>query len=295
MKTIIRRHRQTGFTMIEMMVSLGIGIVVALAATQLFITNQMSFNLQKGLGDVSENGRFAIEYISKQMRAGNFKPANPLVPVWPTVLVDTSDAPATLGLPAGVFSADNKAALAAPATGAQGGIGPSDQLLIQYYTPVSTRDCEGNAVPANNYVLSRYFLRADTTAGTGSALVCEGGYHDGSSGAVLTNFATTDTGGAVMLAAVDSFQVLLGTANDTTGIPERFMTVSTYAALSPRPQISAVRLGLLVSSIERAGTMIGAAQGVTVLDPAVASTSIPVDNRVRRLFAGTVSLRNVLN
>ena len=56
-------HNLRGFTLIELMVSLAIGLLVALAAVQMFVTNQQSFNLQRGMGDVQDNGRFALDFI----------------------------------------------------------------------------------------------------------------------------------------------------------------------------------------------------------------------------------------
>lgn len=298
--------RQTGYTMLEMLVSIAVGIIIALAATQLFVTNQMSFNLQKGIGDVSDNGRFALEFMGRAIRAGSMQPMSSAASAsntvglagaqWPVVIVDKSDIPSGVSLPNNVLSQDNLSALAAPATGKQGGIGPSDSLLVQYFTLFDTRDCEGQAVPGGNYVLARFFLRPDTTAGTGSALACEGGYYSGLSGSALTNFSATDTGGTVMLSSVDNFQVLIGVANTAlSNVPQQYLTIPAYKALAPRPPIAAVRMGLLVSSVERAGTLIGASPSVTVLNQAIASSSVPVDNRVRRVFSSTIAMRNTLN
>ena len=64
----LKRTYQQGFTLIELMVSLTIGLLVSLAAVNLFITNQSTFNLQKGLGDVGDNGRFALEFMAQGMR-----------------------------------------------------------------------------------------------------------------------------------------------------------------------------------------------------------------------------------
>ena len=41
--------RSRGFTLIELIIALGLGVLVAAAATQLFVTNLMGFNLQRGM------------------------------------------------------------------------------------------------------------------------------------------------------------------------------------------------------------------------------------------------------
>jgi type IV pilus assembly protein PilW len=291
----LKYYHQQAFTVLELMISLVIGLLISMAAVQLFITNQSTFNLQRGLGDVGDNGRFALEFMAREVRQANFVPTDIRKNNnWPVVVVATTDMPAGV---AAVISSNNQAALPSPGSGKQGGIGASDSLTIQYYTPVDTRDCEGDKVPANNYVLIRFFLRADTSSDTGSALACEGGYHSGATDSVLTNFSTTGTGGTVLLSAVDNFQVLLGvsdTAASAKNRPEQYIEINTYAARVPKPPVSTIKLGLLVSSLDRTGSPTTPTAAIKVLNSSIAATSVPADRRVRRVFASTVSIRNVL-
>ena len=285
-----------GFTIVELLISITIGLLLSLAAVNLFITNQSTFNLQKGVSDVSDNGRFVLEFAAQQLRGAGYVPADTTKHSenWPQVIVAADDFPDG---DAAVASKDNQNALGAPSAGAQGGVEKSDSLMVQYFTPVQTRDCEGVIVPAGNYVLVRLFLRADTTTGTGSALACEGGYHSGGTSAVLTNFIKNNTGGVVLLPSVDNFQVLLGISDTASGAanrPQRYVTVNTYAALIPRPPIAAIKLGLLVSSIDKSSEQTSPTQPVSVLNEVIPITSIPADGRIRRVFSTTVSLRNVL-
>ena len=289
-------RRMRGYSMLELMIAVSIGLLVSLAAVQLFVTNQVNFQLQRGLGDVSENGRFALDFMGRQLRQGGYVPPAKTLEQWPSVVVSDADLPTgTAGL-AVVVSQDNLPMLAPAATGLQGGIGPSDRLTIQYYSPNASTDCEGQAVPAGNYVVARFFLRADSVAKTGSALACEGGYHDGTPTGVMQNFLTGNTAGVVILSALDNFQVLLGVGNTAADFsPQQYLTIAQYAALpTPRPELAAVKLGMLVSSVDTSGKLIGAAQQVTVLDQTLAASTIYADNRVRRLYASTVTLRNVI-
>ncbi|MDO8331475.1 MAG: PilW family protein [Fluviicoccus sp.] len=296
MNGIRAARRMRGYSILELMIALSIGLLVSLAAVQLFVTNQVNFQLQRGLGDVSENGRFALDFMGRQLRQGGYAPPVKTLEQWPAVVVSAADLPTgTAGL-AVVVSQNNLPKLAPAATGLQGGIGPSDRLTIQYYSPNASTDCEGQNVPAGSYVVARFFLRADSVANTGSALACEGGYHDGTSTAVMQNFLTGNTGGVVILSALDNFQVLLGIGNAGADLsPQQYLTIAQYAALpTPRPDLVAVKLGLLVSSVEASGKLIGAAQSITVLDQTLDASTIYADNRVRRLYASTVTLRNVI-
>lgn len=288
---------QRAFTIIELMISLTIGLLVSLAAVNLFITNQASFNVQKGLGDVGDNGRFALEFIAQQIRPTGYVPPPDLNLDWPQLIVTAADMP---NGNAEIVSKNDLAALPAPAgVYKQGGIDASDSLTLQYYTPILTRDCEGDLVPARSYVLIRLYLRADTVAGTGSGLACEGGYHTGASDSALTNFNLTNTDGTVLLSTVDNFQVLLGLANTAAGAknaPQKYITVQEYAAIAaPRPPISTLRMGLMVSSVDKASSStIASTTDMSVLNKVISSSVIPSDNRIRRVFTSTVSFRNVL-
>lgn len=66
-----RLHHQAGFTLIELMVSLALGLVIAAAATTLFLTGQKSFVLQAGVTEVQDNANFGLNYIVKDIRLAN--------------------------------------------------------------------------------------------------------------------------------------------------------------------------------------------------------------------------------
>ncbi len=295
---------QRAFTIIELLIAMTIGLLVSLAAVNLFITNQVSYNVQKGLGDVGDNGRFALEFLAQEIRPAGYFPPPSLNLGLPQVVVAATDIPNGV---ASIVSVDDVAALPAPAgVYKQGGIDKSDSLTMQYYTPIATRDCEGDVVPAKTFKLMRLFLRADTVAGTGSALACEGGYHAGPSDSVLTNFNLANTGGTVLISTVDNFQVLIGLADTAVGAnsrPTQYVTIQAYntlvansvAAGSPRPLVSAIKLGLMVSSIDKAGNnAVAPTVAVNVLNKSIAASSIPNDQRIRRVFSNTVTFRNVL-
>lgn len=263
-------HKHHGFTMVELMVSLALGMLVAAAATQLLVTNAVSFTAQRGITDVQDNGRFAMDFISRDIRPAGLKPANTYDNQYPSIVVEAPQMP---GATAAVITTN-----AAPSTG----LGASDQLLVQRLTLVETVDCEGNAVPANRYVVSRYFLRADPATNAESALACDGGFHDET---VLSGVGDT---GVVLLGGVENFQVLLGVGN--AGYPERFFRPDEYALLpTPRPRVIAVRVGTLVASADRT-QQVAALPDLNVLDEVV--EDLPNDGRIRRVFVTSIALRN---
>lgn len=279
---------QSGFTLIELMISLALGLLISLAAIQLFVTGVSSFNLQRGLGDVNENGRFGLEFLVKNIRSAEYSRAlgSAVASTDSAVVVEAGDLPSGT---ASLVSSDNSINL---------GLGESDQFVVRTWVPedVNTqRDCEGNLVPAGNYMVSRYFLRADTPAGSTSALACDGGYY-GVGGANVTNFGT-DASSIVLMSFVDSFQVLYGVAAASTTTPQRYMTSTQYAALvAPRPPIVSVRIGVLVRSSDSVGNLPANTTSINVLGQTVTASAQDAAGQgiLRRLFVNTVAFRNVM-
>lgn len=270
-----RHGRQFGFTMIELLISLVLGLLVAAAATQLLLTNLQGFNLQRGMSDVQDNGRFAVDFINKDVRQAGMRPAGALDNPYPSIVFDTASMPSA--------SMDLMTSNSVSTTG----LGSSDQLLVQRLTLVDTVDCEGNLVPANQYVVSRYFLREDEASDSESALACDGGAHDT---AVLSNIGDA---GVVLLGAAENLQVQLGVGSATSKVPVQYLRPDEYALLgAPRPPILAVRVGVLLSSADRTGQQMGEAQNMNVLDAVV--DDVPSDGRIRRVFVTTIALRNEL-
>lgn len=62
---------QQGFTLIELMIALALGLVVTAAAMLLFLTAQKSYSLQKGMGNLQDNANFGLNLITKDIRLSN--------------------------------------------------------------------------------------------------------------------------------------------------------------------------------------------------------------------------------
>lgn len=63
-------HSQpAGFSLVELLIALALGILVAGAAFAIFHSNQRSFQANQGLNRIQENARIAFELISRDLRA----------------------------------------------------------------------------------------------------------------------------------------------------------------------------------------------------------------------------------
>lgn len=67
------RRLQNGLSMIELMVAMVIGLFLMAAVLQVFIGSRVTYSMQSGLAKLQENGRFAIEYLSRDIRQLGFQ------------------------------------------------------------------------------------------------------------------------------------------------------------------------------------------------------------------------------
>ncbi|TXJ07726.1 MAG: prepilin-type N-terminal cleavage/methylation domain-containing protein, partial [Acinetobacter sp.] len=63
---------QQGFTLIELMVALTIGLLVSAAALQLFTGGVITTRLQEANAELQDSGIFGLEYVARDVRLANF-------------------------------------------------------------------------------------------------------------------------------------------------------------------------------------------------------------------------------
>lgn len=289
------RTSQQGFTLIELMVSLVLGLIIVAAATMLFIAGQKSLALQQGAADIQDNANFALNYMAKDIRMANLN----------AVTATMTASSANGGI---VFSTTNLAGISTAnvsksevSNTSNVNVG-SDQLVIQYL-PTQAQidsglfDCEGTQVTdASVYVIERYFVRQDAninnneTSATALALACAAGRSNN-----LTAF--NNDNGQIIMKRVDYFHVLL-TAQDSSG-NFRDMTIAQYTTNAPTARIVGVKLGVLVRSNQSVGldSNISVTRSFPVLDQSVTLNSTiqsAQTKNLRQVITQTIAIRNAL-
>ncbi len=68
-----KKHNQSGFTLVELMVALVLGMFLTAGVIQVFTSNQQTYRVTENLSRLQENGRFAIEFIARDVREANYK------------------------------------------------------------------------------------------------------------------------------------------------------------------------------------------------------------------------------
>lgn len=64
--------KQTGFTLVELMIAGTLGLLLLAGIIQLFVGSRQSFNLQSQLADIQENGRFALMVFERQVQKSSW-------------------------------------------------------------------------------------------------------------------------------------------------------------------------------------------------------------------------------
>ncbi|PXC03145.1 pilus assembly protein PilW, partial [Pseudomonas aeruginosa] len=68
-----RSRRQSGLSMIELLVALAISSFLILGITQIYLDNKRNYLFQQGQAGNQENGRFAMMFLDQQLAKVGFR------------------------------------------------------------------------------------------------------------------------------------------------------------------------------------------------------------------------------
>lgn len=66
------RHRQSGFTLIELMVGLVIGLVLAIVGSSTYLYSKQAYNAVSETSQMEENGRFALNLLARNIQNAGY-------------------------------------------------------------------------------------------------------------------------------------------------------------------------------------------------------------------------------
>jgi type IV pilus assembly protein PilW len=285
---------QKGFTLIELIVALAIGLIISAAALQLFTGGLITAKMQEASAELQDSGVFGVDYIARDIRLANFGNVNN--PVLDTTtpnggIIFTSADPA-LGK-ANLQLKDVSAGLLTKSGGSTGTSSSSDQLTIMFQAPNKMMNCEGREVQASEYVIQRYFLRTDNG---NLALACDANT-PGSSVPSIAGLNDSNNG-EVIMPRVDLVRFYIGAKagnNFSYYTIEQFKTAVKGASSPNIPRVVSIRMMVLVRSKDPITNK--------NIDPSKESFNFP-DGEVtltdkstkylRRLYTTNIALRNGL-
>ena len=316
---------QAGFTLVELMVALALGLLISAAAIQLFLGGLLTSRMQQANAELQNSGVFGLDYVARDLRLANyintdFPELNEQTP-WGGVVLTARTAAlsnANIPIPAaapfisqGLLShspGDTVSTVANEWQGLSNVSLASDQLTIQFVAPNAMVNCEGANVQAGDYVIQRYFVRradAAATTGTDYGLACDANTPTPTATPAVAE-PTTITGfggaGELVMPRVDHFAVQLGVRNEAGNMA--YYTINQYrtaaaaarAALPPAepPRIVSVKMAVLVRSTDNTrNNDIDLTRSINILNQNVTLTD--TTNRfARRVYSTAVTFRNGL-
>lgn len=229
---------QQGFTLIELMIAITLGLIVTAAALMMFLSSQRSLAMQNGLSSIQQNATFGLTNVAKDLRHINLDSGSDFVShsnsksgiVFQPITGVTTDK---------VTKAESGQSTMTP---------DSDQLTIRYVNRKNnTMNCEGVIVEQDKEIIQRYYIdkllpsqqnQGDTRYG----LFCE----------VLDEKKTGKP--AIAIADAESFKVSVVT-RDFNGTPAdrkddqlRYQTLKEYIATPTGDAVVAVEIGVVIRS-----------------------------------------------
>lgn len=287
---MIKNPKQLGFTLIELMISLVLGLLVSAIAINIFFLGQRSSTVQQGMMSLQNSTLFNLGSVINSIRIANLNSSKPFMDdtvLYGGIVLSRNNISNNVKEDGSLNFTINDNLLTKSTIGPSNLDGQSsDQLVVQYKVSTANQyDCEGREVTANDYVVERYFLREDdkprNDPNKALVLACKATRYTESTAKTNTTLSGLTGGGEIIVPRVDHFSVRLGVAFDganpnctgtsvTIGEGESrvttnyepdtkldcfsYMDVDDYMGLSGRkPQIVSVQLGLLVRSSDSTG------------------------------------------
>lgn len=279
-----RRHIQ-GFSLIELMVSLTIGLIIAIAAMSAYLGASGASRLTDAQSRMNEDAQAALTILSQQLQMAGTNPnqanrvvdtttttlsslRNPIYTPTPTFVPTPTFAPGTFTLSAfsingcdGKFTNISGAANLDSLTCAGGTTTLADSIAVSYEadqfnseatTGGSATDCLGNGLPtitASNVPVFNTATATVTTANPITYQVADNRFYVGTSSAITSpSLYCKGNGGATpqpLVENIEDLQFQYGTMNATS-------TTATVAGYLPANEvITQTDLAALASDAER--------------------------------------------
>lgn len=261
--------KQRGLNLIELMISIVIGLFISLMVVQYLSTSSKLFKQQGVDSNLESNATFAISYLSQFIRqAGSNNPVGSDVPFF-----------------VGNCNGDDPNDALNPCTYDSNTAGESDQVAVQmvpWSQSGSLRDCAGNEVDEGERIANVFSV-------VDSSLFCRG-------------YSVTDSqwlGRAESLIdGVEQLQIIYGVTDDN-GVIDRYVNASEVTDDSVSDvdeqlewdRIRSVKLAVLVSDGTNAGTESSQLRQFQLLDaPQVEFT----DRVSRKVYTTTITINSKL-
>lgn len=280
--------RQTGFTLVELMVAMVIGLLITLVVMNAYLTAVGTQRAQTDLTRLQESARFAFDVISKEVRRAGYRDLEKR----PS---DYFCATGTQGSP--VTGGNDANSLTIGGTSVSNFIPQSDVITSTYFgqdnaagtaADGAIQDCLGNAVRNANLVADTLFIATDSSTNE-PTLYCR-----------TTNPDAGTTTMLPLVTGVETLQMLYGEDTDQDGAVNRYVP---YSGLTSTDKINSVMVSMVIRTPDAVATdrnakiwnLFGGDYAPGNSAPAGDASSVftsPADGRLRILFSSVIAVRN---
>ena len=317
------KKHQSGFTLIELMVAIVLGLLITAAAMQLFLGGTISYRMQENVAEVQDGGIFGMDYITQQIQLANYGNSDNLALNDRTkqggiIFTSGTSADKDVNIKSLVAGKKIEDRYLSHSSGEAGWSGlsntttASDQLTIQFLAPVDMINCEGEKVFKGDRVIQRYFLRSynskasDDSNVASLGLACDANTPNAKTSvnndpSSLNGFGTSESLGEIIIPRVDQLKIKVLARN---GSNYKYYTIKEYREIAESnratsidpPEIQLVKISALIRSQAKTQTnAINPAKSFTMLGDSVALKTASAGNNnryARAVYETTIFLRN---
>lgn len=241
------KSNNAGYTLIELIIALLLGVIIIGAAFYMLLSGQKSLTFQQAMANVQDNATIGLSFIVGDVKHANL---NMLYTDMRNnrvsgLVVSNSNFPPNITTNRVVSSTAD--ASSPSLTNIK-----SDVLVIQYKpNKAKSYDCEGNLITSTDEIIvQKYFLRRDGNASASDySLACDAGRYN--KAVTATSITGLDGSGQILMQRVDQFKVLVGVKS--VGGMMSYMTLKQFASAPSTSKAVSIQIGLLARSVDSSG------------------------------------------
>jgi type IV pilus assembly protein PilW len=320
-----------GLSLVELMVALTIGLIILAAVSSLFVSSKQTYNIQDSLSRLQENGRFAMQFLIKDIRLAGFVGClddvdastmgttlsggvsfnnNALVPFEGVENATGTWFPSGTALPVGLRAGTDAIAIRTADISNMANIAPgmlngASDVVVDNATPFATgdvvviSDCAGADIMAITGKTGNTLSHASGSLGKAYEppaqvikLVTRQYFIKLNGQNVPTLYRQENATVQELVEGIESLQILYG--EDTDGPPDGVPNVYRKAsAVTDWSKVVSVRVGILVRTVDDKNTDLDNGN-YDVDGDGTNELTAPGDRYRRRIFQAVVQLRNML-
>ena len=294
---MLNNASQKGFTLIELMIAITLGLLISAAALMIFLSSQRSLAIQGGMGEIQQNAIFGLTTLTYDLRHANLDTSSAYISTTQSgsgVIFDVNQTNIPI---------NNQVTRVSTNNGSMNE--PSDQLTIQYKARQPMTNCEGETVPADTFAVQRYYIDRLPNSQQDGGDVRYGLWCD-AAGNVETAPNTTQmrpmgNGAIVLIPDAESFKVSFGVRN-LSGTPAnraddtlRYQTLSDYIDIAT-PTDNTTVVSLEVGVVMRSSNSVHGDRNINRTDFTIAGQDVTLANTSNRYLrvplTQVVAIRN---